>query len=54
MRCLSRPATHREDRAIVLTELAQGVYGAEIKLAPGLVGAFVGLRRRGASDPSIG
>lgn len=33
---LSRPATHREDRAIVLTELAQGVYGAEIKLAPGL------------------
>ena len=33
---LSRPATDKEDRHIVLAETSQGVYAAAIDLAPGL------------------
>jgi len=33
---LSRPATDREDRAVDLAEVSQGIYAADIELAPGL------------------
>lgn len=33
---LSRPATDKEDRHVVLAETAQGVYAVTIELAPGL------------------
>jgi len=33
---LSRPATDREDRHVVLAETSQGVYAADVELAPGL------------------
>jgi nitrogen fixation protein FixH len=33
---LSRPATDREDRHVVLAETSQGIYTATVELAPGL------------------
>ena len=33
---LSRPATDKEDRAVGLTEVEQGVYAADVRLDPGL------------------
>ena len=33
---LSRPATDREDRSVDLAEMSQGVYAADVQLAPGL------------------
>jgi nitrogen fixation protein FixH len=33
---LSRPATDKEDRSVDLAEVSQGVYAADVQLAPGL------------------
>jgi len=32
---LSRPATAKEDRSVKLTEVSQGVYAGDVRLAPG-------------------
>lgn len=49
---LSRPATDKEDRAVELTELEQGVYAADIKLDPGLwVISLASREQSGASEP---
>lgn len=33
---VSRPATNREDHAVAFAEISQGVYAADIELAPGV------------------
>lgn len=49
---LSRPATDKEDRAIELTELEQGVYAAEINLDPGVWVISLDSRQdSGATEP---
>lgn len=47
---LSRPATDKEDQAVILSETEPGVYVAEIKLAPGLW--VISVAPRNASDAS--
>lgn len=45
---LSRAATDKEDRQVVLAETSQGVYGANVDLAPGLWVLSVASRKGGA------
>ncbi len=50
---LSRPATDREDRAVKLAEVSQGVYAADVELAPGLwVVSVASSDGRQGHDPS--
>lgn len=46
---LSRPATDKEDRKVVLAEASQGVYVASVDLAPGLWVISVASHRVGES-----
>jgi nitrogen fixation protein FixH len=50
---LSRPATDKEDRHIVLTETGQGVYAAAVVLAPGLWVISVASREGGKSQGAV-
>jgi nitrogen fixation protein FixH len=49
---LSRPATEKEDRKVVLAEASQGVYVATVQLAPGLWVISVASRKAGGNDGS--
>lgn len=50
---LSRPATDREDRIVKLTEVAQGIYAADVALAPGLWVISIASRERGATRDNV-
>jgi nitrogen fixation protein FixH len=47
---LSRPATDKEDRHVVLAETSQGVYATTIELAPGLW-VLSAVSRKGGEHP---
>jgi nitrogen fixation protein FixH len=46
---LSRPATDKEDRRIVLKEASQGVYDATVDIPPGLWVISIASRKKGES-----
>ena len=46
---LSRPATDKEDRHVVLAETSQGIYAATVNLTPGLWVLSVASRKAGSS-----
>lgn len=48
---VSRPATDREDRAVVFNEVSPGVYGTDIELAPGLWVISLASRAKEGGDP---
>jgi nitrogen fixation protein FixH len=49
---LSRPATDREDRQVVLAEVSEGVYVATVHLSPGLWVISIASRKAGESGGS--
>ena len=50
---LSRPATDREDRAVDLAEVSQGIYAADIELAPGLWVISIASSEGGAAHDNV-